>query len=116
MLAIVVGPGANKQRAEWVRCAVMLQSEAVPEGCLLCLCCVLQGFLAGASAEIFGAGPVLLQLSKYPQPVLVVLALITAGAQANTASMFNSAHAQLTAPGAGVRLALRIPSLWCPYV
>jgi hypothetical protein len=45
------------------------------------MCCLLfQGFLAGASAEIFGAGPVLLQLSKYPQPVLVVLALVTAGA------------------------------------
>jgi hypothetical protein len=41
------------------------------------------GFLAGASAEIFGAGPVLLQLSKYPQPVLLVLALITAGAHAD---------------------------------
>lgn len=37
------------------------------------------GFVAGASAEILGAGPLLLQLSKYPQPVLAVLALITAG-------------------------------------
>lgn len=45
--------------------------------CLLFLLCL--GFLAGASAEIFGAGPLLLQLSKYPQPVLAVLALITAG-------------------------------------
>lgn len=40
---------------------------------------LLQGFLAGASAEIFGAGPLLGQLSASPQPVLVVLALITAG-------------------------------------
>eukprot|EP00775_Hariotina_reticulata_P007000 gene7000-7214_t len=37
------------------------------------------GFVAGASAEILGAGPFLLQLSKYPQPVLALLALITAG-------------------------------------
>jgi negative regulator of replication initiation len=37
------------------------------------------GFVAGASAELLGAGPLLLQLSKSPQPVLVVLALITAG-------------------------------------
>ncbi|KAF8059998.1 hypothetical protein HT031_004936 [Scenedesmus sp. PABB004] len=37
------------------------------------------GFLAGASAEILGAGPALLQLSKSPQPVLAVLALITVG-------------------------------------
>lgn len=45
-----------------------------------CCCALVQGFLAGASAEIFGAGPILGQLSKYPQPVLVVLALIIAGA------------------------------------
>lgn len=44
---------------------------------LVCMCAA--GFVAGASAEIFGAGPLLLQLSKYPQPVLAVLALITAG-------------------------------------
>uniref|UniRef100_A0A383VDQ8 Uncharacterized protein n=1 Tax=Tetradesmus obliquus TaxID=3088 RepID=A0A383VDQ8_TETOB len=37
------------------------------------------GFVAGASAEILGAGPLLLQLSKYPQPVLAVMLLITAG-------------------------------------
>jgi hypothetical protein len=37
------------------------------------------GFLAGALAEIFGAGPILLQLSKFPQPVLAVVLLITAG-------------------------------------
>lgn len=37
------------------------------------------GFVAGASAEIFGAGPLLKQLSIYPQPVLVAMALITAG-------------------------------------
>lgn len=37
------------------------------------------GFVAAAGAEIFGAGSFLLQLSKFPQPVLVVLALITAG-------------------------------------
>ncbi len=35
--------------------------------------------MAGASAEIFGAGSLLKQLSIYPQPVLVALALITAG-------------------------------------
>lgn len=35
--------------------------------------------MAGASAEILGAGPLLLQLSKYPQPVLAVMLLITAG-------------------------------------
>jgi len=37
------------------------------------------GFVAAAGAEIFGAGSFLSQLSKYPQPVLVILALITAG-------------------------------------
>jgi len=37
------------------------------------------GFVAAAGAEIFGAGSFLAQLSKYPQPVLVILALITAG-------------------------------------
>eukprot|EP00878_Enallax_costatus_P002886 GHUV01003080.1.p2 GENE.GHUV01003080.1~~GHUV01003080.1.p2 ORF type:complete len:200 (+),score=72.48 GHUV01003080.1:104-703(+) len=37
------------------------------------------GFVAGAAAELLGAGPILLQLSKSPQPVLAVLALITAG-------------------------------------
>jgi hypothetical protein len=40
---------------------------------------VAPGFLAGAAAEIFGGGPLLLQLSKFPQPVLVVTALIVAG-------------------------------------
>lgn len=37
------------------------------------------GFVAGALAEIFGAGPLLLQFSKSPQPVLIVLALIIVG-------------------------------------
>ena len=37
------------------------------------------GFLAGAGAEIFGAGPILGQLSRAPQPALLVMALITAG-------------------------------------
>jgi len=37
------------------------------------------GFLTGALAEIFGAGPILLQLSKFPQPVLAAVLLITAG-------------------------------------
>jgi hypothetical protein len=37
------------------------------------------GFVAGASAEILGAGPLLGQLSKFPQPVLAVMLLITAG-------------------------------------
>jgi len=37
------------------------------------------GFVAGASAEILGAGPFLLHLSKYPQPVLALLVLLTAG-------------------------------------
>jgi hypothetical protein len=50
---------------------------------ICCFCCNHHcppaGFVAGASAEILGAGPLLLQLSKYPQPVLVVMALITAG-------------------------------------
>lgn len=40
---------------------------------------LLAGFLAGAGAEVFGAGPLLGQLSSTPQPVLAVLALITAG-------------------------------------
>lgn len=44
-----------------------------------CFAFTSAGFVAGASAEILGAGPLLLQLSKYPQPVLAVLALITAG-------------------------------------
>eukprot|EP00877_Chromochloris_zofingiensis_P003739 jgi/Chrzof1/13366/Cz07g30110.t1_ELIP2[v5.2] len=37
------------------------------------------GFVAGAAAEIFGAGPILGQLSRSPQPVLVIIALIMAG-------------------------------------
>lgn len=37
------------------------------------------GFLAGAAAEVLGAGPLMLQLSEAPQPVLVVMALIVAG-------------------------------------
>jgi hypothetical protein len=37
------------------------------------------GFVAGASAEILGAGPLLLQMSKFPQPVLAAMLLITAG-------------------------------------
>jgi hypothetical protein len=41
--------------------------------------CAHAGFVAGASAEILGAGPLLLQLSKYPQPVLAAMLLITAG-------------------------------------
>lgn len=37
------------------------------------------GFLAAAGAEIFGQGPFLAQLSSFPQPPLVIMALITAG-------------------------------------
>jgi len=37
------------------------------------------GFLAGAGAEIFGAGPILGQLAACPQPPLAIMALITAG-------------------------------------
>lgn len=37
------------------------------------------GFLAGAGAEIFGAGPLMGQLSRAPQPALVIMALVTAG-------------------------------------
>ncbi len=37
------------------------------------------GFLGGASAEIFGAGPLLGQLAAAPQPVLLTMALIAAG-------------------------------------
>lgn len=36
------------------------------------------GFVAGAGAEIFGAGPILGQLSASPQPVLFLIALLTA--------------------------------------
>ncbi|PNH11726.1 Carotene biosynthesis-related protein CBR, chloroplastic [Tetrabaena socialis] len=36
------------------------------------------GFVAGAGAEIFGAGSILSQLSGAPQPVLVVLGLVIA--------------------------------------
>lgn len=36
------------------------------------------GFVAAAGAEIFGYGPVIGQLSFSPQPVLVILALVTA--------------------------------------
>ena len=36
------------------------------------------GFLAGASAEIFGAGPILKQAALAPQPVLIVFALFIA--------------------------------------
>jgi hypothetical protein len=37
------------------------------------------GFVAGALAELLGAGSVLVQFSHSPQPVLIVLALIIVG-------------------------------------
>lgn len=77
----------------------------------------VQGFLAGASAEIFGAGPVLLQLSKYPQPVLVVLALVTAGAPSSTTLQLDlwNGHVFCGFSLALVCLVMLAPGLWtCP--
>lgn len=37
------------------------------------------GFLAGAGAELFGAGSVLRQLSSVPQPAVVAILLIAVG-------------------------------------